>query len=142
MKTAPRSVKLSTILNTLKKRPISATIGFLSMLIPVVIITILIIVFSSLGNDVPSVDFDQVHSKGTSKTAQVIDIETQYNISINDVHPTIIHYTYDNNGQIITSKYRVLEERKIENLEIGDDIEIKEFEGSTIVLGLNLTILV
>ena len=111
-------------------------IGFLFTLIPTFIVTVLIIVFSSIGNETPSIDFDLINSKGTIKTAQITDLETQYNITINGVHPTILSYSYDDNGQLINSKYRVLEERKIENLEIGNDLEIKEYEGNSIVVGL------
>ncbi|MFL1013690.1 hypothetical protein [Flavisericum labens] len=136
MNKTPRRVKFSTIFNTLKKRPIPMLIGFLFTLIPVFLVIVLTVVFSTLGNETPSVDFDLVNSKGEGKTAKITDLETQYNITINGVHPTIIHYTYQDDGQIINSKYRVLEERKINNLEIGDDIEIKEFEGSSIIEGL------
>lgn len=111
-------------------------IGLPLTLIPTFVVTVLVIAFSSIGNDTPSVDFELINSKGTNKTAQITDYETQYNITINEVHPTIIYYSYEDNGQLTHSSYRVLEERKIENYEIGTRIEIKEYEGSSIIVGL------
>lgn len=136
MNSTPRKVKLSTKLSILKKKPIPMLFGFLFTLIPLFLVILLWIVFSSIGNDTPSVDIDLINSKGTIKIARITDLETQYNITINGVHPTIINYSYDDNGQLVNSKYRVLEERKIENLEIGNDIEIKEHEGNSVIIGL------
>jgi len=136
MNSTPRKVDLSTKLNILKKKPISMFLGLLFTLIPLFVVIVLLLVFSSISNDTPSVDVDLINSKGTIKTAQITDLETQYNITINGIHPTIINYSYDYNGQLINSKYRVLEEKKIENLEIGNDIKIKEHEGNSIIVGL------
>lgn len=136
MNNTSRRVKFSTVFNTLKKRPIPLLFGFLFTLIPLFGVIILTIVFSLIKNDVPLVDYDLVNSKGILKTAEITDLETQYNVTIYGVHPTIISYSYQEKGQTFNSKYRVLEERKIDNLEIGESIEIKEYEGSTIIKGL------
>jgi hypothetical protein len=133
---ASRSLRFSTVLNILKKRPISAVLGILPILIPGFVVIILMIVFSSIDNDAPKVDLDLIHAKGVDKTARIIDIETQYNISINGVHPTIIHYSYNDNGQDRVSKYRVLEDRKIQDFGVGTEIDIKLYQGSSIILGL------
>lgn len=136
MKRTPRQVKSSTIFNTLKKRPIQMLIGFVFTLIPIFLVIILTLVFSSIGKDIPAVDYELIDSKGEEVTAKISDLETQYNITINGVHPTIISYSYQKNGQKFNSKYLVLEERKIQNLEIGSQVAIKEFEGNTIIKGL------
>ena len=136
MNNTPRKVKLSTKLNILKKKPIPMLLGFLFTLIPLFLVIVLLMVFSSIRNDTPSVDIDLINSKGTIKTARITDLETQYNVTINGVHPTIINYSYDDNGKLINSKYRVLEERKNENLEIGNEIQIKEYEGNSIIVEL------
>lgn len=136
MNNTPRKVKFSTILNTLKKKPIPMLFGFLFTLIPLFLVIILTIVFSSLGKDIPKVDYDLINSKGIETTAEITDIETQYNVTINGVHPTIISYKYSKNGKEIQSKYKALEERKIEKLEIGDNLEVKELNGNSIVKDL------
>lgn len=131
-----RQVKLSTIINILKKRPIPMLLGCLFTLIPLFLVIILLIAFSSIANDAPSVDYDLVYAKGEEKKAQIIDIDTQYNITINGVHPTIISFSYKSNGQKVNSKYRVLEETKIASLKIGKEIEIMEFKGNAIIKGI------
>jgi hypothetical protein len=136
MNNTPRKVKFSTTLNILKKKPIPMLFGFLFTLIPLFLVIVLSIVFSSFGNDTPEIDYDLINSQGIETTAEITDIETQYNVTINGVHPTIISYKYSENGKEIESKYKVLEERKIENLEIGNDIEIKELNGNSIVKDL------
>lgn len=136
MNSTPRKVKFSTILNSLKKKPIPMLIGFLFTLIPLLLVTMLTIIFTSIGNDTPKIDFDLINSKGTEISAEITDIETQNNVTINGVHPTIITYKYSENGKEIKSKYKVLEERKIEKLEIGNNIKIKELNGNSIVKNL------
>ncbi|MDT0295885.1 hypothetical protein ACFQ3R_14650 [Mesonia ostreae] len=136
MNNTPRKVKFSTIINILKKKPISIIFGFGFTVFPLFIATILLIIFSSLGNETPKVDYELISSQGKEITAEIIDIETQYNVTINGVHPTIISYQYSENGKETESKYKVLEERKIEKLEIGNSLQIKELNGNSIVKGL------
>lgn len=136
MNITPRKVKFSTILNILKKKPTPMLIGFLFTLIPLFLVLVLSIVFSSFGKDTPEIDYELINLQGNETTAEITDIETQYNVTINGVHPTIISYKYLENGKEIASKYKVLEERKIEKLEIGNDIKIKELNGNSIVKDL------
>jgi hypothetical protein len=136
MYNTPRKVKFSTIWRVLKKKPVSMIFGIMFTLMPIVIVIILSIVFSSIGNDTPKVDYDLINENGKEVTAEITDIETQYNVTINGVHPTIISYRYEENGKQRGSKYKVLEQRKIAQMEIGDDLEIKVFEGSSIIKGL------
>lgn len=111
-------------------------IGFLFTLLPLFLVTVLAIVFTAIGNDTPKVDYELISEKGKEITAEITDIETQYNVTINGVHPTIISYKYLENGNEVQSKYKVLEERKIANLEIGDNVDIKELNGNSILKGL------
>ncbi|MFI2743372.1 hypothetical protein ACG2LH_11580 [Zhouia sp. PK063] len=136
MNNTPRKVKFSTILNLLKKKPIPMLFGFLFTLIPLFLVIVLSIVFSSFGNDTPEIDYELINTQGKEITAEITDIETQYNVTINGVHPTIISYKYLENGNEVHSKYKVLEERKIANLEIGDNVDIKELNGNSILKGL------
>jgi len=136
MNNKPREVKLSTKLNILKKKRIPMLFGFLFTLIPLFLVIVLSIVFSSIENDTPEIDYDLINSQGKERTAVIKDIETQYNVTINGVHPTIISYKYSENGKEIESKYKVLEERKIEKFEIGSNLEIKELNGNSIVKDL------
>lgn len=131
-----RKVKLSTKFNILKRKPIPLFFGFLFTLMPLFMVILFSLIFTSIGNDIPKVDYELIDDKGKEITAEITDIETQYNVTINGVHPTIISYKYMYDEDKTESKYKVLEERKIAKLEIGDDIEIKEHEGNSIIVGL------
>lgn len=136
MNGTPRNVKLSTKLEILKKKPIPALIGFLFTLLPVFFALLFTIIFSSIGNDIPKIDYDLINTQGKEIIAKITDIDTQYNITINEVHPTIISYKYLKNNKEFESKYQVLEERKIEKFDLGNEIKIKELNGKTIIKGL------
>ncbi len=135
MNIIPRKVKFLTILNSLKKKPIPF-FGLVFTTIPLFIVSVLIIQFSSIGNDLPKIDYEFINSQGREISAHITDIETQYNVTINGVHPTTISYKYLDNEVEIESKYKVLEVRKIENLKIGDELIIKEKDGNSIVKNL------
>ncbi|WP_445715013.1 hypothetical protein [Flavobacterium sp.] len=96
-------------------------------------ITLFSLIFSSIGDETPEVDYDLIYSKGKETKAVVTDIDIQYNVTINEVHPTIIRYQYTENGKQVESKQKVLEVRKIEELEIGDEIAIKTLNGNSII---------
>jgi hypothetical protein len=136
MNDTPRKIKFSTKLNILKRKPIPMLIGFLFTLIPIFLVLVLSIVFSSIGNDTPKIDYDLINENGRETKAVITDIKTQYNVTINGVHPTIISYKYLENGVEIKSKYKTLSERKTEQLEIGNEIPIKDFKRSSIIIGL------
>lgn len=132
MNRLPREVKSSTRWNILKKRRESMLCGFLFTLISLLPAGLWIF-FSSFENDTPKIDYGLINSQGKEITAEITDIETQYNIKVNEVYPTIISYRYSENGQVTDSKYKVLEERKIAHLEVGNNIEIKVLDGNSII---------
>lgn len=133
MNSKPRTIKFSTVLNTLNSNPISLLIGFLFTFLPILIIFVLSLVNIVFENDAPKVDYELINQQGVEITAEITAIETQNNVTINDVHPTLISYRYAENGKEVESKYKVLEEKKIENLETGDPLEIKVLNGNSII---------
>lgn len=136
MNKTPRKVKFSTVYRILKKRPISISFGALFTFMPLLMLIIFSLAFSSLEADMPEVDFDLINSQGEEMEAEITNIETQYNTTINGVHPTIIYYQYHKNNMSTTSKSRVLEERKVESLTIGDNIDIQVLDGASIIKGM------
>lgn len=135
MEITARKVNFSTKFMILKRKPILLLFGFLFTIMPLFMILIFTIVFTSIGDDTPQVDHELINKKGKIIVAEITNLQTQHNVTINGVHPTIITYTYSKNGTTRISKYKALEDRKIELLEIGGTVEIKEFNGDSIVLG-------
>ena len=129
----PRKVQLSTKLSLLKRRPIPILIGVLFTLIPLFIVFVLSIVFSSIKKDTPKIDYELVNLQGKETFAEVTDIVTQHNITVNGIHPTTISYKFSNNGQNIESKNEVLEDKKIEKIEVGDTLKIKQLNDVSII---------
>ncbi|MFA8435304.1 MAG: hypothetical protein ACEPOZ_12370 [Marinifilaceae bacterium] len=134
MNDLPRKVRTSTIINILKKKPIPMLCGFLFTVIPVLLVTILTAVFSSMGND--TIDYDQINTHGKEIAGEITDLETKYNVTINGVHPTIVSYKYRVQGTEIESKYKVLEDRSIIDLKIGQTVRVKELNGNSIIAGV------
>lgn len=126
-----RKVKFSTIINIIKERPFPFFFGLGFGIFPILMLIPIYFLPDSPGISVPDIDYDLINEQGTVQSAVITDIEPQYNITENGVNPTIISYEYSNKK--IKSKYRVLEESKIANLNIGDTIEIKEYNGNTII---------
>lgn len=133
----PRKVSFSTTYNLIKKKPITLILGIILIAIPSLLIILFSLIFTSFSDDTPEVDYKLIDSKGKETTAVVTDINIQYNVTINGVHPTIISYQYDEKGKKIESQQKVLEVRKVEELEIGDEISIKTFNGNSIIKNMN-----
>jgi len=136
MNDIPRKVKLPTIINLINKRPISVALGLGFTIIPIFIATFLFFKFYSIENKTPNVDYELVNSIGKKINAEIVDIETLYKFKINGNHPTIISYKYFKNGNEIESKFKVLENIKLKKLEIGNELQIKELNGKSIILHL------
>lgn len=132
----PRQVKLKTIIEVFKKRPALLRIGTLFMIIPIPVLLIFSLVFSLLEQDVPKVDYEQINKLGIVTIGTVTNIETQYNITINNQHPSIISYNYLANGNLMESKFKSLSPDKINRMQIGDTIQIKHLNGEAIITSL------
>ena len=74
------------------------------------------LIFSLTGNDSPKIDYELIDSQGIETSAEVTNIQVESNVTINDVHPTIISYQYLKNNEAVRSKYKVLEGKRIEGL--------------------------
>lgn len=136
MQTTARNIKFSTLIYILKKKPIFLIIGIAFTFIPLIPILIFTLAFSAFSNDAPEIDYELVDEKGQERNAWVSELKVLRNTTFNGVHPTIISYSYMVNGLDKESKYKVLEEEKIADLEVGSQIQIKEYQGQSFIVGL------
>ena len=95
-----------------------------------------LLIFSSIGSDSPEVDYGLVDTNGTTIQATVDNIEVQNNLSINNEHPRVISYTYKSGDKLLNDKFRALDSVKVSRLDIGDTIQIKHYNGQTIIVDL------
>ncbi len=130
-----RIVNFSTKIGLIKQKPIQALFGFLFTLMPMLIIIPLGIVFSSLDSDIPEANYDEVNQNGTLVVGTVDDIEVQYNTQINGQHPAILSYSFEFDGQTKFSKVKTLEPTKVEQLNVGDSVDIKTLNNQSIIVG-------
>ena len=131
----PRKVKLSTIVNIFLKNPIPSIFGFIFTLIPLALLIIAFVV-SLMLNKSDDINYDLINDKGNEIIATITNIETEYNTSVNGIHPSIISYKYFQNGKDNESKYKVLYENIEANYSIDNQIVIKELNGISIIKGL------
>ncbi len=131
-----RQVGLKTIFNLLQQWRALLIIGVVFTLIPFFFAVILTSVTSLTDSGVPEVDYDLVDKTGKVVNARITGIETQSNISINNEHPSVISYEYAGDNGSTTGSYRSLDPDKIDRMNIGDTINIKQLNGSSIILGL------
>ncbi len=133
--TKNRSLNFSTKINLVKKRPILAQFGILFTLIPLFILLPISFIFSSLSDEAPSVDYDSVLIDGTLAEGVITNIETQFNVTINEQHPSILTYSYLIDGMKKESKVSTLEPAKVVALQVGDTVQIKYLESESIIVG-------
>lgn len=133
--TKNRPLNFSTKINLVKKRPILAQFGILFTVIPLIILLPMSFIFSSFSDETPNVDYESVFNNGSTATGVITNIETQYNISINEQHPSILSFTYLVDGIKKDSKISTLEPAKVSALQIGDSVQVKYFESESIIVG-------
>src|SRR5437868_3830672 len=131
-----RQVGLKTIFDLLKQKPGHLIFGTVFTLMPFFFGGLFLLIFSIAGSDSPEVDYELVSKNGTTTQATINNIEVQSNISINNEHPRVISYSYQNKDKLIDDKFRVLDSVKVSRLVIGDTIQIKHYNGLTIILDL------
>ncbi|HEV8515189.1 MAG TPA: DUF3592 domain-containing protein [Cyclobacteriaceae bacterium] len=131
-----RQVGLKTIFDLVKQKRVHFTVGLVFTLIPFAFGAILLLVSTLTDSDLPDVDYDYVSKKGKLTNAILTDIETQSNITINNEHPSIISYKYNNEGKEIETQYRSLDPDRINRMNIGDTVKVKYLADSSIIVGL------
>jgi hypothetical protein len=136
MNNQPREVKFKTKLAIARRKPVFLILGIVFTLVSIHVIVIIGVIFSSLGSGVPAVDYDKVNTQGKSTSATITDIETQYNVTINNEHPSIIAYTYKKDNQPVASKFETLAADKVGRLKIGDSIDVKYVDNASIITTL------
>ncbi|MBS1507999.1 MAG: hypothetical protein JSS79_15265 [Bacteroidetes bacterium] len=132
----PRKVGFRTIVDLVKRRPTHLFVGALLTAIPLFASLVLFFIFSLMASDVPNVDYDLLNHKGAVAKAKITSLTTKENVTINDEHPSVIHYRYAVEGKEIESSVEVLSSNRVSRLSVGDSVEIRHLNGASIITGL------
>jgi hypothetical protein len=114
------------------KYPFSG-IGLVFIILPIFVFIPLIAFFNSTKDAYEKYDYDNIIKQGKDYTAKVTSVQTQYNVTVNDVfHPQIIDYTYIDDGYTQNDKFKTLPNSDNPVFKIGDAIKIKIYNGEKI----------
>ena len=131
---ANRPVKFTTFLALLRRYGLLSLPGLLftgSALFIVLPMTWLL--SSGLRKGYEKYDYAAIARDGQATTARITDIAVQYNTSINGEHPRLISYEYEAGGQMRPDKFQTMEADKLAMLHVGDNIQIKELNGQSVI---------
>jgi hypothetical protein len=131
-----REVKRATIFRLLKQKPGLLLAGSLLTGLPTFMIVLFAFVVSVMDADFKKVDHEKINLHGKVASAAITGIEEQTNVSVNNQHPIVIYYSYTINDNTINATFRTLESRKVNNLNTGDQIEIKYIGDESTITGL------
>ena len=120
----------------IKKRSMLLQMGAIFSLVGIAIGLVFLIVFPMLGHNIPEVDYLSINDKGETSTGTITNIETQYNLTINNQHPSIISYKFLADGKAFESKFKTLSPDQVDRMEVGDTIPIKYLNGESIITSL------
>lgn len=131
----PRPVDFRAKLEVARNRSILLTIGAIFFLTGVGIFIIFSIVFNSMVEEMPIVDYDKVAKEGTLTDGAIASIETDYHTTVNNVHPSTVKYSYRVAGSTHESKMQTLSEYA-NAMKPGDTVKIKHLDQWSMIDGL------
>lgn len=136
MNDRPREIKLSTKLRLLRQRPILTMLSAYMLIFPFFFMGISYSLMNMhKDKSIPDVDFEEVSKKGILTTGTILNIESAKEL-VNNEHPAVLTYRYNIDNKEVKSKFQTLSLDKVENMNIGDTIEIKYLNDESILVGL------
>jgi hypothetical protein len=131
-----RTVALRTIIEVIRNRPRALTTGLIFSSVGLFSLIAMTIIFSEMASNGPDVDYDELNLKGVNTTGTITDIETQYNTSINNKHPSIISYRYTADGRELESTFTTLDPDRVSLMHPGDSVPVKHWNGASVITNL------
>src|SRR5688500_18207817 len=132
--TENRPVPFNLLFSIFKTKYPFSGIGLVFIVLSVFVLIPLLAFFSSTKDAYEKYDYDKIISQGKDLIAKVISVQTQNNVTINNVfHPQIIDYTYNDNGQTNDDKFKTLTNADNPVFKIGDSINIKVYNGESVI---------
>jgi hypothetical protein len=132
----PRPVHARTILELVRRRSMFLKLGGIFAIVGIFMSLIFFTFLSTLDDGEQKIDYPTVYKNGHEATAVITNIETQYNVSINHQHPSIITYRYEATGKSTEAKFTTLAPDAVARMQVGDSIPIKHLNGQSAITNL------
>lgn len=134
--TNKRRVGFSVLFNLLKGKKPYGIVGLVLIIISFLFMLFILpfsLVFNGINSDY---NFSAIKKHGTEKNAKIIHIKTVYNISVNEVHPIIISYKYNDNGNMKTDKFETLNSDEVTGLGVDSTVKVLVYNHQSVVKGM------
>ncbi len=133
----PRTVKLRTVFELLKRHWFILYLGLMFLVVPSFMAIMFYSIFASINSEAPIVDYPSVLSQGTTTTGVITDIDRKRNMTINNQNPAVISYSYNVDGDTVESKFVAFDEDRLSMLSIGDLIQVKYLGNDSVIVDLD-----
>ena len=135
--TENRTVPLKLLFPIFKTKYPFSGIGLVFIILSIFVFIPSIAFFNLTKDAYEKYDYDKIINQGKDLTAKVTLVQTQNNVTINNVfHPQIIDYTYSDNGQTKNDKFKTLTNADNPVFKIGDSINIKTYNDESVINNL------
>jgi len=132
--TENRQVSFGLFFDVFKTKFPFSGIGLTFIILSLFVFFPLITFFNSTKDAYEKYDYDKIVTQGKNLVAKVSSVQTQDNVTVNDVfHPQIIDYIYNDNGQAKNDKFKTLSNGDKPIFKIGDTLNIKSYNGETVI---------
>jgi hypothetical protein len=138
MASSKRQIGFKDLFNLLKSKGIRPVLGLVFIAVAVfLLIPMVLLISASLTQPYEKYDFDAINKIGTETSAKITFIKSLNNVTINDEHPVLISYQYENNGATIADKFETLDLEKISGFNIGTEVKVLTYSGQSVIKGLS-----
>ena len=135
--TENRPVPFKLLFQIFKTKYPFSGIGLVLITLSIFVFIPVIVFFNSTKDAYEKYDNERIISQGKDLTAKVTSVQTQYNVTVNNVfHPQIIDYSFRDNGQTKIDKFKTLTKTDNPVFKIGDSINIKAYNDESVIKNL------
>lgn len=118
-----------------KSNPTMARMGLAFTLLPILILIPGLMIISSINTEYyQKYDLDKIDKEGKLFKGRITKIEVDRMFTVNDEHPRIISYTF--NDDQISDKMKVLDPDVTLNMKVGDAVDVRSLGNESKLLNI------
>jgi hypothetical protein len=132
--TQARNVPKAVLFKLIKSKKPFGYLGLVFTVLSLLIfLPVTLIMSSSFSQPHEKYDFNAIEKNGKAMEATVDAVEIMGNVTVNGQNPRLIIYTYITDGQAVTDKFQTFDLDKADNLNQGDKIMVKVYNGQSVI---------